>query len=226
MRIEMHDGSVTSRLARMRRHWPLLLVLGLVAFGLIVGWSGRVDVTALLAWGDRVADRPAAIIAVIVIMAVLFTFALPGSLGLWVVAPFHPPPVAVAILLAGSVTGAAGGYAAARWLGAAWVAERGGRVVSLLSRRGDLLTQCMLRVLPGFPHSVVNYASGMLGLPVGPYLLAAVLGLGVKWAVYASAVHGAAEALEEGDPLSADVLLPLFVLAAFLLVASRLRRRL
>jgi uncharacterized membrane protein YdjX (TVP38/TMEM64 family) len=222
----MSDRRMTRASGWVRRHWPVVLLLALVGLGLAAGSWNVVDVPALLAWGEGVAERPVAIVAVIVIMAVLFTLALPGSLGLWIVAPFHPPLIAVAILLAGSVSGAAGAYAAARWLGAPWVAGRGARVVSVLSRRGDLFTQCMLRVLPGFPHSVVNYASGMLGLPVGPYLLAAVLGLGVKWAVYATAVHGAAEALEEGDPLSPEMLLPLFVLAAFLLVASRLRRRL
>lgn len=208
----------------LRRNWPVLLPMLLVGLGFYAGFSGIVDVAALLSWGDRIADRPVAIVGVVVLMAVLFALAMPGSLCLWVVAPFHPPLVSVGILLAGSMAGSVGAYLAARWVGGAWVRERGGTVLRLLRSRSDFLTQCMLRLLPGFPHSIVNYASGMLGLPMGTFLGAAFLGLGIKWMVYASAVHGAAEALEAGDPLSTEALLPISVLAAFLLVATLLRR--
>jgi uncharacterized membrane protein YdjX (TVP38/TMEM64 family) len=209
----------------LRRNWPVLLPLLLVVVGSYVGLSGTVDVAALLSWGDRVADRPMAIIGVVVVMAVLLTLALPGSLCLWVVAPFHPPLVSVGILLAGSLAGSMGAYLAAHWIGGAWVQERGGTVLRLLRSRSDFLTQCLLRLLPGFPHSVVNYACGMLGLPLVTFFGAAALGLGIKWTVYASAVHGAAEALEAGEPLSTEALIPMSVLAAFLLVATLLRRR-
>jgi uncharacterized membrane protein YdjX (TVP38/TMEM64 family) len=212
------------RLDWWRRNVPVLLPLVLVAVGFYVAFSGIVDVAALLSWGDRIADQPAAIVGVVVVMAVLFTLAMPGSLCLWVVAPFHPPLVSVGILLTGSIAGSLGAYLAARWMGGDWVRERGGTVLRLLRTRGDFLTQCMLRLLPGFPHSVVNYACGMLGLPMATFLGAAVVGLAIKWMVYASAVHGAAEALEAGDPLSTDALIPMSVLAGFLLAATLLRR--
>lgn len=207
-------------------HAGVLALLALVAAGLWLAATGDADMAALLAWGERVAGRPEAVVAVVVLMALMLTFALPASILVWVVAPFHPPLVSVGILLAGSIPGVAGAYLAARRLGRDWVLRRGGRVVALLEQRGDLLTQCMLRVLPGFPHSVVNYAAGVLGLPFRTYLAAAVLGLAVKWAVYASALYGAAEALEEGDPLSPEMLLPMFVLAGMLLAAAVLRGRL
>jgi len=95
-----------------------------------------------------------------------------------------------------------------------------------LKARSDLLTQCAMRVLPGFPHSVINFAAGLGHIALGRYLLAAALGLAVKWAVYSSAIYGALEAIEEEDPLQMDVLLPLLALTALLLAGAWYRRRL
>ncbi len=89
-----------------------------------------------------------------------------------------------------------------------------------LKARSDLLTQCAIRVLPGFPHSVINFAAGLGKISLGRYLLAACLGLSVKWAVYSSAIYGALEAIEEEDALQWDVMLPLLALTLLLLFRS------
>ncbi|MFO8152962.1 TVP38/TMEM64 family protein [Thioalkalivibrio sp.] len=210
---------------RLQRHREGLLLLGLVLLGMALAHWHTPELTQLLQWGDRIADRPVAIVAAVVLMAVLFTLALPGSLMLWVVAPFHPPLGSVIMLVIGSVTGALGAYGISHRLGRRWSPGRNAeRVVSLFEQRSDLLTQTALRVLPGFPHSFVNYAGGVLGLPPTTFLLAAVLGLTVKWGVYATAVHGAVEAIETGDALQPSTLLPLFVLAGLLLIGAVTRR--
>ena len=210
----------------LRRHWGALLLVTLVVLGLVLAtWHAR-DLTVLLERGDAIADRPAAMVAVVVLMIVLFTFALPGSLGLWLIAPFHPPVVSVGMLLAGSVLGALGAYMLSHRLGKRWSpGANSERLVDVLSHRSDLLTQSALRVLPGFPHSFINYAGGVLGLRRGTFLLAALLGLTVKWGVYAAAVHGAVEAIETGDALVPQTILPLFVLTALLLLGGWVRKR-
>jgi len=211
----------------LRRHWAGLLLGLLIVAGLVLtSWHTR-ELAQFLEWGDRIADLPVAIVAVVVLMVVLFTFALPGSLVFWVIAPFHSPLVSVIMLLIGSVAGAFGAHRFSHRLGKRWSPGKNAeRVVALLEKRSDLLTQTALRVFPGFPHSVVNYAGGVLGLPLGPFLLAALLGLTVKWGVYATAVHGAVEAIETGDALQLGTLLPLFVLAGLLLLGALVRRRL
>jgi uncharacterized membrane protein YdjX (TVP38/TMEM64 family) len=211
----------------LRRHWAGLLLGLLIVSGLVLAsWHTR-ELAQFLEWGDRIADLPVAIVAAVVLMAVLFTFALPGSLLFWVIAPFHAPLVSVAMLLTGSVAGAYGAHRFSHRIGERWSPGRNVQpVVKLLERRGDLLTQTALRVFPGFPHSVVNYAGGVLGLPLRPFLLAALLGLTVKWGVYATAVHGAVEAIETGDALQLATLLPLFAVAGLLLLGSLVRRRL
>jgi uncharacterized membrane protein YdjX (TVP38/TMEM64 family) len=209
----------------LRRHWGLLLLVTLVLTGLLLAWWHARDLAVLLAWGNRIADHPAAMVAVVVLMAVLFAFALPGSLVFWLIAPFHPPLVSVPMLLVGSVAGSWAAHALSRRLGKRWSpGKKAERMVALLSRRSDILTQSALRVLPGFPHSVVNYAGGVLALPRGTFLVAALLGLTIKWGVYATAVYGAVEAIETGDAVRLVTLLPLFALAALLLLGGAARR--
>jgi len=221
------EGALKRLATLLRRHWGGLVLAALVILGLILAnWHTR-ELTQLLQWGDRIADLPVAVVAVVVLMAVLFTFALPGSLMLWVIAPFHTPVVSVIMLLIGSVAGAFGAHRFSHRVGKRWVPGKNAeRIVALLERRSDLLTQTALRVFPGFPHSFVNYAGGVLGLPLKTFLLAAVLGLTVKWGVYASAIHGAVEAIETGDALQPSTVLPLFVLAGLLLLGALVRRRL
>ncbi|WP_019594188.1 TVP38/TMEM64 family protein [Thioalkalivibrio sp. ALM2T] len=202
-----------------------LLVL-LIALGIgIALWVG--DPVRLLAWGDAVAGGPWATAGLVLLMALMLTFALPGTLILWLIAPFHPPLLAIGLLLAGSVSGAWGAYRVSARLARhtdqerredAWLAD-------FLHRHSGLATQIALRVLPGFPHSMVNYAAGALGLPLGRFLLAAVLGLAVKWSVYATAIHGTTDALASGKALQPQTLLPLFVLAMLLLLGAALRHR-
>lgn len=211
----------------LRRHWGGLLLVLLIVAGLVfASWHTR-ELAQFLAWGERIADLPIAIVAAVVLMAAMHTFALPGSLMLWVIAPFHSPLVSTLMLVTGSVAGALGAHRFSNRVGERWAPGKNTkRVVTLLEQRSDWLTQTALRVFPGFPHSVVNYAGGVIGLPLRPFLLAAVLGLTVKWGVYATAVHGAVEAIETGDALQPRTLLPLFVLAGLLLLGAVVRRRL
>lgn len=211
----------------LRRHWAGLLLGLLILAGLVLAsWHTR-ELAQFIDWGERIADLPVAIVAAVLLMAVLFTFALPGSLMLWVIAPFHSPLVSVTMLVIGSVAGAFGAHRFSHRVGKRWSPGKNAeRMVALLGKRSDLLTQTALRVFPGFPHSFVNYAGGVLELPLGPFLLAALLGLTVKWTVYATAIHGAVEAIETGDALQLGTVLPLFVLAGLLLLGALVRRRL
>jgi len=210
----------------LQRHRGTLALFTLVLGGLALATWHTPDLKLLLEKGDRIADQPAAMVAIVALMIVMFTFALPGSLGLWLIAPFHPPVVSVAMLLVGSVLGALGAHTVSHRLGRhRSPGPRADRLVEFLRDRSDLPTQTALRMLPGFPHSFINYAGGVLGLPRGSFLLAASLGLGVKWGVYATAVHGAVEAVETGDALHPGAILPLFILAAMLVVGGFVRKR-
>jgi uncharacterized membrane protein YdjX (TVP38/TMEM64 family) len=185
------------------------------------------DLSALKRWAATMSHHPAVIASVMVAMALTLAVGLPGSIGLWLIAPFYTPLVATLMLTVSSVVGAWGAYALAARLGERWQ-PRGLtlKVMEHLKARSDLLTQCAIRVLPGFPHSVINFAAGLGKISLGRYLLAACLGLSVKWAVYSSAIYGALEAIEEEDALQWDVMLPLLALTLLLLLGAWYRRRL
>lgn len=204
----------------------LFILPALIVVGLFLAVWQPVDMATVLEWGRRLSSRPELMALVVLVMALMFTFALPGSTFLWLIAPFQPPWIATVLLVLGSVSGAAGAHAMAGRLGKGWrPAPASARVFDLLSHRSDLLTQCALRILPGFPHSVVNYAGGVLKLPMPGFLLAAVIGLTIKWAIYSSAVYGAVEAAEQGDAVNAMTLAPLFLLTLLLLIGAWFKRR-
>lgn len=177
-------------------------------------------------WAAEASHHPAVIISVILIMAVTLTLGLPGSIGLWLIAPFYTPMAATPMLIVGSVAGALGAYYLSSRFSDRWTPKGLTRkIMSKLEKRSDFLTQCALRVLPGFPHSVVNFAAGLLRLPLATFLMAAIIGLGVKWVVYASAIYGALEAVEKEEAVSPNVILPLVALTLLLLTGAWLRRR-
>lgn len=203
---------------------PLLLLIGLLAL-MLLGWLLPVSIADLWRWGAALASHPLAIVGIVLVMIVLMSFGLPGSMCFWLIAPFHAPWLSVSMLLVGSVGGALGAYLVGRGLGSAWRPGKLARqVLRLLGKRSDFLTQCALRILPGFPHAFINLAAGVLRLPLAPYLLAACLGLGIKWSVYAQAVHGMVSATHAESAMGVATMAPLILLAA-LMAAGGLARR-
>ncbi len=211
--------------ARQRGGKPILLLIVLLT-GLALAFWQPLSLAELLALGREVSASPWLLATVVLAMALLFTFGLPGSLAMWLIAPFQPPLLATLLLVAGSVAGAFGAYLFSRRLRGNWQPEGlAGRVFELLERRGDWFTQTALRVLPGFPHSVVNFAGGLLLLPLLAFLLSALVGLTIKWGVYVFAVSGMVEAVESGEAIQASTLLPLFILSVLLIGGTVARSR-
>lgn len=184
------------------------------------------DLMAVKQWASQASHHPVVIIGVMLIMAVTLAIGLPGSIGLWLIAPFYPPLIATVMLTLSSVAGAMGAYQVAARAGQHWNPKGLTlKVMQMLEQRSDLMTQCALRILPGFPHSVINFAAGLRSISLKTFLLAAVIGLSIKWGVYSSAIYGALEAIEEENALQFDVVMPLIALALLLLVGAWFRRR-
>jgi uncharacterized membrane protein YdjX (TVP38/TMEM64 family) len=180
----------------------------------------------LLAKGRELASNPLTSIAMVLLLAALLTLAMPGSLMVLIIAPLYPPRLATVLLTTGGVLGSLGAYALARWAGRTGPAE-GSRALLLLTRHGDFLTQLGLRIMPAFPHSVVNYGAGFLGLPVGSFLTAALVGLTVKWYIYSAAIHAlVTTGVEQEGSLGLRTAAPLLLLAGLLFAGGLVRRRL
>jgi uncharacterized membrane protein YdjX (TVP38/TMEM64 family) len=218
-------GPMQDRLAGgAAQRWAFALMVLLMGGTLVVADSSDLD--TWLSFGEELAGRAWALPALILLQAALFTFGLPGALVLWLVAPFFDTATAIATLLVGSLLGCAGARAVGAWLGEAVRAQYAHRrAFALLAERGDWGTQTALRLLPGFPHTVVNFGAGVLGLPLGPFLLAALVGFGVKCLLYVPAVRGLLADGEPGFSLGAATLLPLVLLALFVVLGNWAGRR-
>jgi uncharacterized membrane protein YdjX (TVP38/TMEM64 family) len=201
-------------------------IVGLLGIGLALAAWQPISLSELLAWGRAMSEMPLLIGLVLLGMALLFAFGLPGTLGMWLIAPFQPPLISTVLLVSASLTGALGAYALARRMRGDWRPDGvGGKVFNLLERRSDLMTQTALRVLPGFPHSVVNFAGGLLLLPLAVFTISALIGMTIKWAVYASAVYGVVDAVESDSAIQLNSLLPLLILSILLLVGTWVKSR-
>ena len=120
-----------------------------------------------------------------VVQILLFTFALPGSVLLWVFALLYAPVSATVLLVTGSTLGALSAYWFARWQSLTWVTRiQRSRFFHLLEQRGDFFTLSALRLLPGFPHSFINYGCGVLRLPLWRFIGASMIGFTLKYALY------------------------------------------
>lgn len=206
--------------------WQLAALGALVALGIALDALGIVDWRLAIEGARGHADGWWLPAAIVLAQLALYTFAQPGSVLFWVAALLYSPLSATLILTAGGTTGALGAYVLAHRL-TRRDAERAreGHLFRLLERQSDFFTLCALRVLPGMPHSVVNYASGILALPLPRFLVATALGLALKSYLYSVAVNRAIGTAGPSDLLRLDVLGPLVAIALLLLLGRLALRR-
>jgi uncharacterized membrane protein YdjX (TVP38/TMEM64 family) len=197
----------------------LALLGALILLGASIEVFDLVDWRAGLEWARGHVGGWYLPVAIVLAQLVLFTFAQPGSILFWVAALLYAPPAATAILTAGGTSGALGAYLLARRVTRLDpVRAREQRLFRLLERQGDFYTLCALRVVPGMPHSLLNYTAGTLALPLTRFLVASAIGLAVKSYLYASAIAGAVGTASPADLVRPGVLGPLFGIAALLLL--------
>ncbi|WP_455212379.1 TVP38/TMEM64 family protein [Kaarinaea lacus] len=217
----MDKGLIKNLLNPAIKFWRPLLLLALVLLGIILYYLDVFDFNQVLNVAQNYAQHWWAATALIVIQALLFTFALPGSLLLWVVAVIYVPTTATIILVSGSTLGALGAYWFARWESVGWTAQiQQNRIFHVLEKRGDFLTLSTLRILPSFPHSVINYGAGILRLPLGQFIGSAIIGFTLKNFLYTNAIHGAVTAADPSDVIRLETIVPLIILALLFAIAA------
>lgn len=213
-------------LSPQQRLTRLVLILVLVLLGLLLQAAGLLDVEKLLAFARGYSGTWWLLLLLIFAQAVLFTFALAGSIFLWITAPLYPPPLAAFILAAGGTLGGLGAYYFSRYLTADWKRRiEKSRGYRLLHSRGDFFSLFAMRIFPGFPHAFVNYSSGILRARIDHFLLAAMLGIFIKSFIYARVIHSASNDLSLGVLLDVSILGPLLLLAALSVVVVVVSRR-
>ena len=221
------DHPRQSQRAPRRRRWGLALLAFAAVAGLALDRLGVLDWHAGLTLAQAYAGQWWLAPALALVTAGLFAASLPGSLMVWVVGVLLPPEVAAPVFVAGGVAGALGACSLAR------IAGGGGggdvdddRLLRQLARRSDFATLLAVRMAPGFPHSAINVAAGILGVPRGRFLGSTALGLATKGTLYVTAIHQATLVARLEDAISWRTLAPLAGLSLLLLLAPPLVRRL
>ncbi|MGD8350125.1 MAG: VTT domain-containing protein [Gammaproteobacteria bacterium] len=211
---------MSHRLAR------LILLLLLVAGGLVLQLAGLLDAEKLIALTGDFSASWWLVLILVLAQAILFTFALAGSLFLWVAAPLYPPLVAALILAVGGTLGGLGAYLLSRSLTVDWKRRiEQSRAYRLLHSRGDFFSLFAMRVFPGFPHALVNYSAGILRARLDHFAIAAMLGIFIKSFIYARVIHSASNELSLLALLDLTVIGPLLLLAAISVAAVLVTRR-
>lgn len=215
--------------AAKKRHFngKAAILVTLVLAGLIAGRTGLIDWDQVFLHAEAAAGRWWAPPAFIAVIAVFYLLALPGSMFFWITGVLYEPLQATLVVTAGGVLGGLFAYAFARRMAGlpAGMLRTDSPFFRFLERNTDLLTLCAIRTFPFFPHSVINYGAGVLGIGIGKFVIASVVGYGFKGFIYSSAIHGAAGAERLSDLADAAVLYPLFALAALLLIGRILHQR-
>ena len=138
----------------------LLILALLITIGLLLQLFGLFDVENMLVLARGYADHWWLIVVLILAQTVLFTFALAGSLFLWVAATLYPPLLSTFILAAGATLGGITAYFFSKNMTEEWTRRiENSHAYKILHEQDNFFTLFALRVFPAFPHSLVNYSS-------------------------------------------------------------------
>jgi len=171
----------------------LIIIAVLIASGLFLQIAGFLDAEKILLVAREYADQWWLVVVLILLQTVMFTFALAGSLFLWVAAPLYPPLMSTFILAAGATLGGITAYLFSKRLTDEWVKRiENSHAYKFLHHQDNFFALFALRVFPAFPHSFVNYSSGILNVKLSHFIPAAFLGVGLKSYIYSNVIYNAA----------------------------------
>ncbi|MEV3933883.1 MULTISPECIES: TVP38/TMEM64 family protein [unclassified Streptomyces] len=155
------------------------LVALLLALGSWVALGGGDLLRDVRQWVDSLGMWGPVVFAVIYALAV--TALLPGSVLTASAGVLFGLPVGAGAVLVGATAGAALSFGLARWLGRPVVARYAGsgrlaRLDAFLTHRG-FVAVFLVRLVPLFPFSVINYGAGVAGVRFSSYVAATALGI-------------------------------------------------
>ena len=197
----------------------LLIVIVLITAGILLDLAGWLDADKILVVAREYTHYWWLVVVLILLQTILFTFALAGSLIFWVAAPLYPPLMATFILATGATLGGIGAYFFSSYMTDEWIHRiENSHAYKLLHKQDNFFTLFALRVFPAFPHSLVNYSSGVLKVRLSHFIAAAFLGVGIKSYVYADIVYNLTTTASIDDLLNVSTVGPLVLLSAVTLL--------
>lgn len=198
----------------IRNTKKLVIIAFVIMLGLYLHFSGLLDAKKILDVSRGYADQWWLIVVLILLQTLLFTFALAGSLIFWVTAPLYPPLMAAFILATGAVFGGIGAYYFSGYVTDEWIKKiEKSPAYKLLHQQDGFFSLFALRIFPAFPHSLVNYSSGILKVKLRHFIPAAFLGVGIKSYIYCDVVYNLTTTASIDDLLTISTVGPLIVLS-------------
>lgn len=195
---------------------------GIIVFIIITGLTleiiGILDTNKILQIAREHSNSWWLIIVLIIAQAILFTFALAGSLFLWVVAPLYSPLLSALILAAGGTLGGISAYFFSKQLSNKWVRKiENTHTYKTLHKYDNFLTLFAFRIFPAFPHAIVNYSSGILKVNILHFIIAAFLGIAIKSYVYSNVIYNATSSTSIDELLDLSIFGPLILISVITL---------
>jgi uncharacterized membrane protein YdjX (TVP38/TMEM64 family) len=204
----------------------LLIVTLLIATGIALEFYGLLDSQKMLGIARGYSEQWWLVLIFILLQMTLFTFALAGSFFLWIVAPLYPPVMSTFILAAGGTFGGITAYLFSQRLTDEWIEKiENSRSYRLLHKQDNFYTLFAMRVFPAFPHSLVNYSSGILKVKMSHFIAAAILGLSIKSYIYSKVIYNATASASLDDLLDFSTYGPLIALSTITLTGVFINHR-
>ena len=205
----------------------LLIVATLIIAGILLEVAGLLDAEEMLGIARGYSDYWWLVLILIALQMALFTFALAGSFFLWIVAPLYPPAMSVFILAAGATLGGVSAYFFSQRLTDEWIEKiEASRTYILLQKQDNFFVLFALRVFPAFPHSLINYSSGILKVKLSHFIAAAILGISIKSYIYSNVIYNAASSATLENLLDVSTYGPLILLSVITLVGVFIKYKL
>lgn len=202
-------------------HHKIIILLVLVVTGIVLQLTGTIDSIQLITIARQYADHWWLGVALVVIQSIMFTFAMAGSSMVWISAALFTPIVSTIIIVAGTTLGGISAYLFSENLSGEWTVKvKHSRIYQLLSKQGNFISLFALRVMPGFPHSVINYSCGFLHIKFINFIPAAILGTAIKTYLYSVIIYNATTPGALAGAIDISMVWPLLALSLLILAAT------
>lgn len=211
------------------RKIPYRTIVFFSVIALLIGLNlaGIIDRDQVIAQGRQLAHLWWFPYFLIAAQIVLYTFAMPGALLIWVAALFYEPVVSTFIIVTGGVGGGIGALLFSKKISSDFTLRvKESFLFKAIKNHSDFATLCAIRTLPNFPHSVINYTAGILQVPLKTFIPSAFIGFTIKGYLYSLAIRRAATADDVTDLIHYETIVPLFVLTGLFVAGKFLQKML
>ena len=202
-----------------RKYSNKLLILGLLIItGIVLQISGLIQPEEIIVMIRQFSTYWWLVIVLILLQTLLFTFALAGSTFLWIAATIYPPMSSTLILVTGTTLGGIAAYFFSRRLTDEWIKKiEHSTAYKLLRKENNFFSIFALRLMPAFPHSLINYSSGILKIRLRYFIPATLLGISIKSYIFSEVIYNATTSLSLNVLLDFSTYGPLLLFSLFIL---------